>query len=285
MLLALYFLVTLLRCDVDAADLSMLRSNQTGIWLAAVSRIIDASNSGRIELVDLTRRADIPLFVDQMLSTETDRYIFKQDVHQRVNWYLSENRWNPSKKVSFYDRCRGSITAATPEESLAGIYVYTNKEMSNSIGIITVSMTQSFEWYNHTERYVLNDRSILSTGTKLILAFETLVYYNSNSDILSLNVKIDDYVRQANIHVDTHHENDIQRFLTMDNVSCRRHRLIVFDELRATVFSCTSDVIFHCPLQAGSSCWLEEKRFANIGFNIGPMRLTSKRTITVRIDA
>ncbi|CAF3998833.1 unnamed protein product, partial [Rotaria sp. Silwood1] len=103
--------------------------------------------------------------------------------------------------------------------------------------------------------------------------------------LILYNKKINDIIQQANISIKyDNNNNNLEKFLLMENLSCRRHERIVYDDLRSLVFACTIQVTFKCPLQIGSTCWLENKKISNIYLNINSFEFISDRTITVRID-
>lgn len=263
------------------ADLSLLTSNQTQVWLEAVSQINNNTQDPRIEIIPLGDRIDITLYNDQDGIPIQNRYLFKQNIHKQVDWYLYENQLNSSGASNIYDRCDGTLFSKDVRPNLAGIYVYAN----NSLGIILIETSKSFQWFNNTNSYPFDRQTNLKNGTKLVLGFETNIYYNTNSDLISYNEKINDIIQQSNISINNDNQiNNLQTFVSMENLSCQQHQQIVYNALRSLTFACTIQVTFKCPLQIGSACWLEEKRISNIQLNINSKAFIIDRTITVRID-
>jgi hypothetical protein len=201
-----------------------------------------------------------------------------------VDWYAFENELNVAVPSSLYDPCHGTLALAKAQLDSAGLYVYTDNQMSNALGVIVVSVADTFQWMYERKAYVFNDRSVLKNGSQLLLLFDAAIYYNANSDLPAYNKRISDIVQQASITLDSANTKNIDLFATTKNLSCQRHQQIAFDELRLVTLACTAQVTFHCPLQAGSSCWLEEKPLSHIRLNIDSVSYYAQRTVTVRID-
>ncbi|CAF0827820.1 unnamed protein product [Rotaria sp. Silwood1] len=265
-------------------DLSMLTVDQAIVWLKAVSEINNISQEPHIEIIHLDHEIEIPLYDDRNNITHRNRHLFKQNINKRVDNYLYEDQLNPNIPSNIYDKCHGTLLSKQTVENIAGIYVYAGNPTSYGLGIIIIETIHSFQWFNHTEFYSFDNQSNLKNGTKLVLGFETIIYYNSNSDLILYNKKINDIIQQANISIKYDNNNNLEKFLLMENLSCRRHERIVYDDLRSLVFACTIQVTFKCPLQIGSTCWLENKKISNIYLNINSFEFISDRTITVRID-
>ncbi|CAF0976579.1 unnamed protein product [Rotaria sordida] len=265
-------------------DLSMLTANQAEVWLKAASEINNKNQEPRIEIVHLDHGIDIPLYDDRNNITYQNRHLFKQNINKKVNYYLFENQLNPSISSNTYDQCHGTLSSKHVQQDLAGIYVYAGNLTSYGLGIIIVEIIKSFQWFNGTQSYLFNSQTNLKNGTKLLLGFETIIYYNSNSDLILYNDKINDIIQHTNISIEKDNNNNLETFILMENLSCQRHERIVDDALRSLIFACTIQVTFKCPLQIGSTCWLENKKISNIHLNINSFAFISDRTITVRID-
>ncbi|CAF2397966.1 unnamed protein product [Rotaria sp. Silwood2] len=265
-------------------NLANLTVNQAEVWLKAVSEINNVAQEPRIEIIHLGHGIEIPLYNDRNNISYQNRHLFKQNIHKRVDYYLYENQLNPSISSNIYDKCHGTLSSKQALEHVAGIYVYTGNSTSYGLGIITVETINSFQWFNNTEFYLFDNQSRLQNGTKLVLGFETMIYYNLNSDLILYNKKINHIIQQANISIKYDNNNNLETFILMENLSCQRHERIVYDDLRSLVFACTIQVTFKCPLQIGSACWLENKKISNIHLNINSFSFISDRTISVRID-
>ncbi len=289
MILAVFLLFWTFHCSIisiNAAntDLSMLTTNQIQVWLAAVSQVNNISQALRIVIVHLGHEIDIPLYNDRDGIAHQNRHLFKQNINKQVDCYLFENQLNSSISSNIYDQCRGTLSSRQVQENLAGIYVYTGNHTSYGLGIILVKITNSFQWFNGTQFYSFDNQSNLKNGTQLSLGFETTIYYNSNSDLLLYNKNINDIIQQANIAIIKDDTNNLETFISTENLSCQRHQQIVYDNLRLLTLVCTTKVTFKCPLKTGSTCWIENKRMSNIRLNIDSLTFISDRTITVRID-
>ncbi len=265
-------------------DLSMLTTNQTQIWLKSVSEINNMGQNLRIEIVRLGYNIEISLYNDQDGISHQNRNLFKQNINKRVDCYLYENQINPSISSNIYDQCHGTLISRKVTENLAGTYVYTENPISSGLGIILIEITKSFYWFNNTKFYEFDKESNLKNGTQLLLAFETVIYYNSNSDLIYYNKKIDEIIQQTNISIKNDNQTNLETFIYMENLSCQKHQQIVNDDLRLLTIVCTTKVTFKCPLQIGSTCWIENKRLSNIQLNIDSYTFINEKTITVRID-
>ena len=212
------------------------------------------------------------------------RYLFKQNINKRIDCYLDRNRINSSLSSDIYDSCHGTLSSRKVLSTIAGTYVYTGNQISSTLGLIVVQITKSLHWFNGTKSYPFNKLSPIRNGTQLNLAFECEFYYNSNSDVIALNTKINDLVQQANLSIEQNAEDNLEIFLFMENLSCQRHEQIVNDDLRMLIIVCTTKVTFKCPLTIGSSCWIENKSLSNIQLNIDSHTFVSDKTLTVRID-
>jgi hypothetical protein len=266
-------------------DLSMLTDNQTQVWFEAIAQINNRPQDVRIEIVHFGQRIDIPLYNDQDNVTVENRHLFKQNINKRVDWYLYENQLSSSIPSNIYDRCHGKLSSGEIQRNLAGIYVYTSNQTSYGLGIILVEVSKSFQWFNESNIHLFDKELNVKNGTTFSLAFETSIYYNSNSDLISYNKRIEDIIEESNISINNENQNNnLQTFLTMENLSCQRHYHIVYDDLRVLTFACVTQVTFKCPLQIGSTCWLEDKKISNIQLNINSLAFVNNNIITVRID-
>jgi hypothetical protein len=262
-------------------DLSMLTADQTQIWLNAVSKI---NQNPRIEIIRYGEAIEISLYGDQDKISNENRHLFKQNIHKRIDCYLYKNQINSSYSSNIYDPCRGKLSSRDVPQTIAGTYVYTGNQTGYNLGLILVKITDSLYWFNNTEFYLFDKSTTIKNGTQLSLAFEFDIYYNSNSDLVFLNNKINDIIQQANIAIKPNQDNNLENFLFIENLVCQRHEQIVYDDLRLLKIVCTSKVTFKCPLEMGSTCWIEDKRLSNIQLNINSKTFSSDKTITVRID-
>jgi len=265
-------------------DLSKLTTNQTQLWLQSISQVNNISQNLHIEIVSLGTNVEIPLYNNRDNISHQNRYLFKQDINKRVDCYIYENQINTFITTDIYDQCHGRLFSRQASENLAGIYLYIDNQINSGLGIILVEITKSFEWFNNSKSYLLDKQSNLKNGTQLILGFETTIYYNSNSDLINYNKKIDEIIQQANISIQNDNQTNLETFFFMENLSCRRHSIIINDNLRLLTIVCTIQVTFKCPLQHGSTCWIENKQISNIQFNIDSKIFLSNKMITVRID-
>ncbi|CAF0868415.1 unnamed protein product [Adineta steineri] len=261
--------------------LSMLTTNQIQVWLKAISQI---NQDPAVVILRLDSPMEIPLYNDRDGIDHKNRHLFKQNINKQVNCYLFENQLNSSISLNIYDQCHGTLILRNVQKDIAGIYVYTGNEVSYGLGIILFEITNSFQWFNGTKFYSFDQQSNLKNGTQLSLAFETLIYYNSNSDIILCNNKINNIIQQANVLIINDDKNNLETFFHMENLSCQQHQQIVDNDLRLLTFVCITKVTFICPLQIGSTCWIENKRMSNIVLNIDSLYFPSDKTITVRID-
>lgn len=268
------------------ADLSLLTSDQAQVWLKAVSEINNKTQSPNIEIIHWGKNIEISLYNDPPNdATLRTRNLFKQNINKRVDYYLYENELNPSPPLNIYDKCHGQLTSKYAGRESAGIYVFTSNQASYALGIIIVETMNSFQWFNGTSFFSFTDETSLQNGTKLLLGFETILYYNSNSDLRNYNEKTNKIIEQANITIDyTKINNNLENFLFMEDLSCQRHQRIVDDALRSVIFACTVQVTFKCPLKAGSTCWLENKQISNIHLMINLSTFTNVRALSTRID-
>jgi hypothetical protein len=265
-------------------DLSILTTDQSQIWLNAVSQVNNKTQDPRIEIVRFDNDIDISLYNDQNGIPYKNRHLFKQNINKRVECYLYENQMNSSSSSNIYDQCHGALSSRKASQNIAGTYLYTGNQTSYDLGIILVEITNSFDWFNDTKSYLFNKQSSLRNGTELSLGFKSMIYYNSDSDLISLNKKINDIIQQANLSIKFDQENNLDTFISMEDLSCQRHELIIYDSLRLLIIVCTTKVTFKCPLQIGSTCWIEDKRMSNIQLNIDSYTFISEKTLTVRID-
>jgi hypothetical protein len=282
MMLTVYRLLCLIYLIRGAkADLSMLTDDQSQIWLNAVSTI---NPNPRIEIIRFGEAIDISLYKDQDGISYENRHLFKQNIHKRIDCYLYKNQINSSVSSNIYDTCHGALSSRNAPRTIAGTYVYTQNQTGHALGLILVQITDSLYWFNDSKTYIFNKSTILQNGTQLSLGFELNIYYNWNSDLIALNNKINDIIQQANASIKPTTDNNLETFLSMENLSCNRHQQIVYDDLRLLKIVCTTEVIFKCPLKLGSTCWIEDKQLSNIQLNIDSNVFTSDKTITVRID-
>jgi len=265
-------------------DLSMLTTDQAQIWVKSVSQVNNISQNLRIEIVRLGYEIEIPLYNDRDGIPYQNRHLFKQNINKRVDCYLYENQINTFISSNIYDQCYGGLSSRQALQNLAGTYIYTGNQTSSGLGIILVEITNSFNWFNNTKSYIFNDQSNIKNGTQLLLAFETIIYYNLNSDLIFYNNKIDNIIQQAIISIKNDNQNHLQLFFLMENLSCQRHQQIVNDDLRLLTIVCTTKVTFKCPLKIGSTCWIENQQISNIQLNIDSHTFISNKTISVRID-
>ncbi|CAF5213565.1 unnamed protein product [Rotaria magnacalcarata] len=111
-----------------------------------------------------------------------------------------------------------------------------------------------------------------------------MLYYNENSDLTRYNTKINDIIQQANISIENHTSNNLEMFMSMEDLSCQRHQRIIHEDLRSLIFACTIKVTFKCSLQIGSTCWIENKHISNIRLNINSFTFITDRKLSMRID-
>jgi hypothetical protein len=265
-------------------DLSMLTTDQAQIWLNVISKINNSNQNPRIEIIRFGKSIDISLYKDQDGISYENRHLFKQNIHKRIDCYLYKNQINSFHSSNIYDSCHGALSSQNISQTIAGTYVYTGNQTGYTLGLILVEITDSLYWFNNTKSYLFNKSTTIKNGTQLSLAFEFNIYYNSNSDLVVLNNKINDIIQQANISIKPDKEDNLETFFSMENLSCQRHQQIVYDDLRLLEIVCTTKVTFKCPLKLGSTCWIEDKRLSNIQLNIDSNTFTSDKTITVRID-
>ncbi|UJR27551.1 hypothetical protein I4U23_008833 [Adineta vaga] len=289
MILITFLFLWIFHCSIDRVytDLPILSSKQNQVWLDAVSQINQITDEPWIVILELGNAMDIPLYNNRDDSIIQNRHIFKQNINKRIDCYLFENQLTSttSSSSNIYDLCREGLVTQEIQSNMAGIYVYIDDEMNSGLGIILVRITNSFQWFNGTKSYSFRKQPTLQNGTQLSLAFETTLYYNSNSDLISYNQHIDSIIQEATISIENNDlANNLQNFFSMDKLSCQRHEQIVDDNLRLLTFVCITKVTFKCPLTVGSTCWIENKRMSNIVLNINSLTFVSDRTITVRID-
>ncbi|CAF4192544.1 unnamed protein product [Rotaria magnacalcarata] len=249
-------------------DLSLLTTNQIQTWLRAVSQINSSTQEPHIYIIRGGDEVEIPLYKYENHVIPQNRYLFKQNINKRVDCYLYENEFSSSIPFDFYDTCHGTLSLKQARKELAGIYVYAGNETSFGLGIIHVETTNSFQWFNGTKFYSFDNETNLKNGTQLVLGFETMLYYNENSDLTRYNTKINDIIQQANISIENHTSNNLEMFMSMEDLSCQRHQRIIHEDLRSLIFACTIKVTFKCSLQIGSTCWIENKHISNIRLNI-----------------
>ena len=268
----------------NGVELAKLTPNQAQSWLKASGQINTSTAQPRITILHLGDSLNIQLFSSEPNAVRKSQHVFKQNVNKRVDWYAFENELNVAVPSSLYDSCHGTLALAKAQLDSAGLYVYTDNQMADAVGVIVVSVGDTFQWMYQRKIFVFNDQSVLKNGSQLLLLFDAVIYYNANSDLSAYNKRINDIVQQASVTLDSANAKNIHLFATTKNLACQRHQQIAFDELRMVTLACTAQVTFHCPLQAGSSCWLEEKPFSNIRLNIDSVSYYAQRTVTVRID-
>ena len=261
-----------------------LTANQTEIWSNVVSQINSINQTPRIYIVQVGHTSEISLYHDDDRIPPENRHLFKQNIHKQIDCLVYENRLNSIRPSNVFDPCHGILSIRNARPTIAGTYVYTTNEVSYSLGLILTEMPTTLYWFDHTKPYVLNKSSSINNGTQLLLGFQWNIYYNSNSDLFVLNEYMNDTVEQAHVSIQWNEEDNLQNFFLMENLICQRYQAIVYDDLRMMNIVCTTKVTFQCPLQSGSSCWLENKRLSNIQFNIDSQTFFSSQTITVRID-
>ncbi|CAF4650162.1 unnamed protein product [Rotaria socialis] len=266
-------------------DLSLLTTNQIQTWLRAVSQINSSTQEPHINIIRGGDEVEIPLYRYGNHVIPQHRYLFKQNINKRVDCYLYENEFNSLTSFDFYDTCHGTLSLKQARRELAGIYVYAGNETSLGLGIIHVETTNSFQWFNGTNFYSFDNQTNLKHGTQLVLGFETMLYYNANSDLTRYNTKINDIIQQANISIENHTSNNLEMFMSMEDLSCQRHQRIIHEDLRSLIFACTIKVTFKCSLQVGSTCWIENKHISNIRLNINSFTFITDRKLSMRIDA
>ncbi|CAM4811007.1 unnamed protein product [Rotaria magnacalcarata] len=265
-------------------DLSLLTTNQIQTWLRAVSQINSSTQEPHIYIIRGGDEVEIPLYKYENHVIPQNRYLFKQNINKRVDCYLYENEFSSSIPFDFYDTCHGTLSLKQARKELAGIYVYAGNETSFGLGIIHVETTNSFQWFNGTKFYSFDNETNLKNGTQLVLGFETMLYYNENSDLTRYNTKINDIIQQANISIENHTSNNLEMFMSMEDLSCQRHQRIIHEDLRSLIFACTIKVTFKCSLQIGSTCWIENKHISNIRLNINSFTFITDRKLSMRID-
>ncbi|CAF0822174.1 unnamed protein product [Adineta ricciae] len=288
MMPVVFLLLYVVSCSIHwvRTDLSiLLSSKESQAWLDAVSQINQSANEPFITVVELGDSMEIPLYNTKDVSTYQNRHIFKQNINKRVDCYLFANILTLSSSANIYDSCYEALLTREIESNMAGIYVYTDDEFSSALGLIIVRITNSFQWFNDTKPFSFRKQPTIRNGTQLSLAFETMIYYNSNSDLRLYNQHIDGIVQQAKISINhPDHSNNLHTFFAMDKLSCQRHEQIADDNVRLLTLVCLTEVTFQCPLSSGSTCWIENKRMSNIVLNINGLDFVSDRTVTVRID-
>ena len=262
-------------------DFSMLNINQTQIWLNAISEINNTTENLHIEIAQLNHQIDIPLYDD--LSPE-NRHLFKQNINKRIDCLLYENELNSSISSNIYNPCSGGLSSRNVLQTVAGTYVYTANQSSHSLGLILVEITDRLYWLNGSKTFFFDPQSSIKNGTVLTLVFETMIYYNSNSDLINLNNKINAIIQQANISITMNNQTNLENFISMEDLSCQRHEQIVYDDLRLLIITCTTTVTFKCPLKIGSTCWIENKQLSNIQLHMNSNTFISNQTLTLQID-
>lgn len=279
------FLYSLILVNGKIADLSNLTPEERLAWQRIFSQANSSGSQPLIQIVGIDTDSEVILFEEDDSQPAVERYVFKQDINANVDWYVYEGKSNYLTPWRFYDACRGSLSVQRYASNLAGFYIYSNNLTSAAVGVIMASMTTQWRWFNGTKEFIFDDRTAVANGTQLQLGFESSVYYNDNTDFPEHNRMIRRIVQQMNMSIDEKMNANIARFLTMDNLSCKRHSKIVYNSLRALTFACMVDVVFKCPLETlGSSCWLEQKPIANLRLDIHNTAAYSEKTITVRID-
>lgn len=286
MTLIAFFLFCIFHCLISfingvQTDFSKLTTNQTQLWIQSLSKVNSISQNLHIEIASLGTEIEIPLY-DNI--SYQNRSLFKQDINKQVDWYIYKNEVNTSITSNIYDQCHGTLFSRETSVNLAGTYLYIDNEKNSGLGIILVELTKSFQWLNNSKIYLFNKDLSIKNGTQLILAFETDIYYNSNSDLINYNKKIDEIIQQANISIKKDNQINLEKFFSMENLSCQRHSYIINNNLRLLAIVCIIQVTFKCPLQTGSSCWIEDKRISNIQLNIDSKTFISNKMLTVRID-
>lgn len=269
----------------SVTDLSTLSANQRQVWLDAVTRINQTNGDLSVVIVELDYPVSIPLFENQHETAQQTRSLFKQDVHKQVHCHLHENHVNPAIFYNPYDRCHGALISREASISTAGVYVYTDVHRSLALGIIAVKTIDWFQWFNGTKPYPRGEQLTVKNGTTLSLAVETLIYFNSDSDLPLYNERIEEIIREAHMFIDPDgFMNNLSLFFALEHLTCQRHRQIVNDELRLLSLICLVDVTFHCPLSKGSTCWLENKRMSNLVLNMDSSAFITDRTFSVQIE-
>lgn len=268
----------------QATDLSSLSSEKVRLWNQNIAQLRNETSNIRFEFLNYGDQVNIPLFYNDPSDPDPPRSIFKQNAKKRVKWLLFEDQLNTRAPSNYYEKCLAALYSSLAYYPIAGLYVYTNTRSTQAMGIAVVTMTNVFKWFNGTEAFPLNEETILKNGTELKLAFEATIYYSSSSDLPDYNQQMDDMIQQARLTVDNNVRFNIEKFVRMNNLLCRRHSMILYDEVRASIFTCQVSVIFQCPLNQGSSCWLEEKTFSNIQLSVANSNFACRETVTLRID-
>ena len=263
------------------ADLSRLNSKQIEIWHQAKSQVILSNIQPAIQIVRSGETVNFPIFTNDDLSSPNDRYLFKQNIKKRVDWYLSENVLNYDVESYIYDKCQASLFQIRASQSIAGHYVSTDTRFANGFSIIFVDRTKSIRWFNGNEEFQFQPDTILNNGTILTLATQTIVFYNSNTDFPAYNQQIDKIIEQANIEIDNFESS---RFFATENLICEQHSKIFRSTIRSLTWACRVDITFMCPLDKGSSCWLEEKKLPTFNLLMDSDAITSDEKVTVQIN-
>ena len=267
------------------ADLSGLSPEVRLVWQRIFSQANSSGTQPVIKIVGIAKDSEVVLFKRGDSQPPEQRYVFKQDINGKVDWYVYEGTSNSLTPWHFYDACRGSLSVQRYASNLAGFYLYSNNLTSAAVGIIMASMTTQWRWFKGTKELLFDDLTTIANGTQLQLGFESTVYYNDNTDFPEHNRVVREIVQRINMSIDEKMNANIAPFLVMRNLSCKRHSKIVYDSLRAVTFACLVDVVFRCPMEtSGSSCWLEEKPIGNLRLDIHNTAAYSERKITVRID-
>ena len=259
---------------LTTADLS---TNQTRVWLDTLPRV--RNQTSKVYVVKLDDEIDIRLFKNHDKQSIETRYLFKQNIHKQVECFVEENR-RINLLSDFYNPFYEGLYARHIRSSQAGIYISTENRTSQSLALILIDTFKPLIWLNKTKIYNLNHQNPIKNGSILSVAFETNVYFHSNSDLPNLNEKINQIIEQVHISINTTN----QKFFIMKNLECQRHEHIVNDALRLVILPCITDVTFICPLQTGSSCWIDNKQLSNIQLNIDSKFIPFNQTLTIQID-
>lgn len=268
----------------QTTDLSSLSLEKVRLWNENIAQLRNETWNIRFEFLNYGDQVNIPLFYNDPSDPDPPRSIFKQNVKKRVKWILFEDQLNTQTPSNYYEKCLAALYSSLAYYPIAGLYVYTNTRLTQAMGIAVVTMTNAFKWFNGTEAFQLNEETILKNGTELTLVFEATIYYSSNSDLPGYNQQMDDIIQQARVTIDNNVRFNLEKFFLMNNLLCRRHSMILYDEVRASIFTCQVSVTFQCPLNQGSSCWLEEKAFSNIQLYVANSNFACRETVTLRID-
>ncbi|CAF0962287.1 unnamed protein product [Didymodactylos carnosus] len=272
MKLILFFIIYFHVYTINSTDLTNLTPGQAVLWLESFPVIRQTF----VEIFQFGEQFEIPLQGGPIIVNR--RNLFKQTIYGVVQSFVYKNEQNPRYPI-IYDLCHGTIDVVRAYHNIAGTYLYTTSTESNALSIIIVSITNSVEWYKYhetgrIEQYQFNPLTVteITNNTNLKLVFEITFHFNSESDIIILNEKVNNIINKVNVTI----SDDTQfPFLKTKNLKCRKHQQYVYNEIRQMVLACITDVIFTCPNQ----CWVYNKKL-DIRVIMDSYVFASERTIS-----